>query len=71
MILTPIYKKYIIQLFNLFANFYINDFIAEKIEAVINHIGPLKFIVVVNNNRINVRKAYEIIQTKYLYYTSQ
>ena len=64
-ILTPTRKKYIIQLFNLSADSYISDFIIEKIEVIINHIGLSKFMTVVNNNGTNVRKARKIIQTKY------
>ena len=67
MILTPICKEYIIYLSNLSADFYISNFITEKIEAIINRIGPSKFIAVMNDNRANVQKAHEIIQMKYLY----
>ena len=65
MILTPIRKKYIIQLSDLSADFYTSDFIAKKIEAIINYIGPSKFATVVSDNGTNVRKAREIIQMKY------
>ena len=64
-ILTPICKEYIIQLFDLSADSHTSDFIAEKIEAIINRISPSKFATVVNDNRTNMRKAREIIQTKY------
>jgi hypothetical protein len=66
-ILTPTRKEYIIQLSDLSADSHTGDFIAEKIEAVINRIGPLKFAAVVSDNGANVRKAREIIQTKYPY----
>jgi Protein of unknown function (DUF 659) len=64
-ILTPTRKEYIIQLSDLSADSHTSDFIAEKIEAIINRIGPSKFAAVVSDNRANVRKAREIIQTKY------
>ena len=64
-ILTPTRKEHIIQLSDLSADSHTSDFIAEKIEMIINCIDPLKFTVVVNNNRVNVQKAREIIQTKY------
>ena len=66
-ILTPTCKEYIIQLSDLSADSHTGDFIAEKIEVVINHIGPLKFVAVVSDNGANMRKAREIIQMKYLY----
>jgi len=53
-ILTPTCKEYIIQLFDLFSDFYTSDFIAKKIEAIINYIGPSKFAAVVSDNRANV-----------------
>ena len=65
MILTPTRKEYIIQLSNLSADSHTSDFIAEKIKAIINHIGPSKFVTVVSDNGTNVRKACVIIQTKY------
>jgi len=64
-ILTPTRKEYIIQLSDLSADSHTSDFIAEKIEAIINRIGPSKFTAVVSDNGANVRKACEIIQTKY------
>ena len=67
MILTPTRKEYIIQLSDLSADSHISDFIAKKIEAIINCIGPSKFTAVVSDNRANVRKTREIIQTKYPY----
>ena len=60
-ILTPTRKEYIIQLSDLSADSHTSDFIAEKIEAIINRIGPLKFVAVVSDNGANVRKAREII----------
>ena len=41
-ILTPTRKEYIIQLSDLSADSHTSDFIAEKIEAIINRIGPSK-----------------------------
>jgi len=64
-ILTPTRKEYIIQLSDLSADSHTSDFITEKIEAIINCIGPSKFAAVVSDNGTNVRKAREIIQTKY------
>src|ERR1700716_766435 len=66
-ILTPTRKEYIIQLSDLSADSHTGDFITEKIEAIINRIGSLKFVAVVSDNGANVRKAREIIQTKYPY----
>ena len=64
-ILTPTRKEYIIQLFDLSAHSYTGEFIAEKIEEIINRIGLSKFAAIVSDNGANVRKAREIIQTKY------
>ena len=65
-ILTPTRKEYIIQLSDLSADSHTSDFIAEKIEAIINRIGLSKFMTIVSDNGANMRKAREIIQTKYL-----
>ena len=40
-------------------------FIAEKVEEILNRISPSKFATIVSDNGANVRKAREIIQTKY------
>ena len=53
-ILTPTRKEYIIQLFDLSADSHTSDFIAKKIEAIINHISSLKFIAVVSDNKVNI-----------------
>ena len=38
---------------------------AEKIEGILNQIGPSKFFAIVSDNESNVRKAREIIEKKY------
>ena len=53
-ILTSTYKEYIIQLSDLSVDSYTGDFIAKKIEAIINRIDSLKFMVVVSDNGVNV-----------------
>ena len=64
-ILTPTRKEYIIQLSDLSADSHTSIFIAEKVEEILNRIGPSKFAAIVSDNGANVRKAREIIQTKY------
>ena len=61
-ILTPTRKEYIVQLSQLSAHPDSGDFTGEKIEAVINRIGPLKFAAVVSDNRANVQKVRKIIK---------
>jgi hypothetical protein len=53
-ILTPTRKEYIIQLSDLSADSHTSDFIAEKIEAIINYISLSKFMAVVSDNEMNV-----------------
>ena len=53
-ILTPTRKEYIIQLSNLYADSHISDFIAKKIETIINYIGLSKFIIIISNNGVNI-----------------
>jgi hypothetical protein len=64
-ILTPTRKEYIIQLSDLSADFHMGIFIAKKVKEILNRIGPSKFATIVSDNGANVRKAREIIQTKY------
>ena len=64
--LTPICKEYIVNLSDFFTNFHTAEFIAEKLEKILNRIGPSKFGAIVSDNGSNVRKAREIIENKFL-----
>ena len=43
---------------------HIGEFIAEKIEGILDQIRP-KFSAIVNDNRSNVKKVCDIIEKKY------
>jgi hypothetical protein len=64
-ILTPYRKEYIFQLSDLSEDSHTGEYIAEKIEAIINRIGVSKISAIVSDNGSNVRKAREIIEKKY------
>jgi hypothetical protein len=64
-ILTPGRKEYVIKLSDFSSDSHTGDFIAEKIEEIINRIGPSKFGAIVSDNGSNVRKARTIIEQKY------
>ncbi|PKK58345.1 hypothetical protein RhiirC2_796458 [Rhizophagus irregularis] len=58
-ILTPNRKEYIFQLSDLSSDSHTGEYIAEKIEDVINRVGVSKFSAIVSDNRSNVRKALQ------------
>ena len=64
-ILTPQRKEYIFQLSDLSEDSHTGEYIAEKIEAIINRIRISKIAAIVSDNGSNVRKAREIIENKY------
>ena len=64
-ILTPQRKEYIFQLSDLSEDSHTGEYIAEKIEAIINRIQISKIAAIVSDNGSNVRKACEIIENKY------
>ena len=47
------------------SDFHISEFVTEKIKGILNQIGLFKFSAIVSDNRLNVRKAYYIIEKKY------
>ena len=64
-ILTPQRKEYIFQLSDLSEDSHTGEYIAEKIEAIINRIRISKIAAIVSDNGSNIRKAREIIENKY------
>ena len=64
-ILTPQRKEYIFQLSDLSEDSHTGEYIAKKIEAIINRIRISKIAAIVSDNGSNVRKAREIIENKY------
>ena len=64
-ILTSQRKEYVFQLSDLSEDSHIGEYIAEKIEAIINQIGISKIAAIVSNNGSNIQKAREIIENKY------
>lgn len=64
-VLTPTRKEYVIQLSDLSSNSHTGEFIANKIEGILDLIGPSKFSAIVSDNGSNVRKAREIIEKKH------
>lgn len=64
-ILTPNRKEYIFQLSDLSSDSHTGEYIAEKIEDVINRVGVSKFSAIVSDNGSNVRKARELTERKF------
>lgn len=64
-VLTPTRKEYVVKLSDFSANSHTAEFIAEKLEEILNRIGPSKFGAIVSDNGSNVRKAREIIENKF------
>jgi hypothetical protein len=64
-ILTPTNKEYVYQLSDLSSNSHTGQFIAEKIEKILDKVGPNKFSAIVSDNGSNVRRAREIIKSKF------
>lgn len=64
-VLTPTRKEYVVKLSDFSANSHTAEFIAEKLEEILNRIGPSKFGTIVSDNGSNVRKAREIIENKF------
>ena len=64
-ILTSQRKEYIFQLSDFSEDSHTGEYIAEKIEAIINRIRISKIAAIVSDNSSNVRKAREIIENKY------
>ena len=64
-ILTPTNKEYIYQLSDLSSNSHTGEFIAEKIQDILNRVGANKFSAIVSDNRSNVQKTREIVRNKY------
>ena len=44
------------------ADSHMGEFIAEKIEGILDQIGPSKFSAIVSDNGSNVKKACDIIE---------
>ncbi|GET53692.1 ribonuclease H-like domain-containing protein [Rhizophagus irregularis DAOM 181602=DAOM 197198] len=57
--------EYIYQLFNLSSDSHTGEYIAEKIEDVINRVEVSKFSAIVSNNGSNVQKVHELIEKKF------
>ncbi|EXX62953.1 hypothetical protein RirG_156900 [Rhizophagus irregularis DAOM 197198w] len=64
-ILTPSRKEYLYQLLDLLSNLHTAEFLAVKIEDVIEKIGPNRISAIVSDNAANVKKARAIISEKY------
>jgi hypothetical protein len=64
-ILTPTRKEYIFRLSDLSNDSHTGDYLAEKIDEILNKVGPEKFSAIISDNGSNVRKARDIIVNKY------
>lgn len=64
-ILTPTRKEYVIRLSDLSSDSHTGEFIADRIEEILNKVGPSKFSAIVSDNGSNVKKARDIIGKKY------
>jgi hypothetical protein len=64
-ILTPMRKEYLYQLSDLSLDSHTAKYLAEKIEEVIEKVGPNRISAIVSDNAANVKKAREIITEKY------
>ncbi|CAB4440154.1 unnamed protein product [Rhizophagus irregularis] len=64
-ILTPECKEYMYCLSNFTDYSHTGDFLAGKIEDILNKVGPEKFSAICSNNASNVKLARSIIVKKY------
>lgn len=64
-ILTPLRKEYLYQLSDLSLNSHTATYLAEKIEKIIENIGPDRISAIVSDNAANVRNARALINEKY------
>ena len=58
-------KEYLYQLSDLSLDSHTAKYLAEKIEEVIEKVGPNRISAIVSDNAANVKKAREIITEKY------
>lgn len=64
-ILTPQRKEYLYQLSDLSLDSHTANYLAKKIEDVIENVGPNRISAIVSDNAANIKKAREIITKKY------
>jgi hypothetical protein len=64
-LLTPTRKEYLYQLSDLSLNSHTAEYLASKIEEVIEKIGPNRISAIVSDNAANIKKARAIINEKY------
>lgn len=65
MILTPMHNKFLYSLNDFSANSHTAEFLADKIDTILNEIGSDKFSAIVTDNARNVKLARQIIYKKY------
>ncbi|CAG8854860.1 44269_t:CDS:2, partial [Gigaspora margarita] len=64
-ILTPTHNKFLYSLKDFSMDSHTAEFLAEKIDTVLNEIGNDKFAAIVTDNASNVKLAWQIIHKKY------
>ena len=65
MILTPTHNRFLYTLNDFSAHSHTTEFLADKIDRILNEIGCDKFAAIVTDNASNVKLARQIIHNKH------